>query len=969
MKIFDINKLFEAQQELFEVEMSPSNLKRLASQVDARVGMEFEMIVPDVDDEDYEDQEPEEDYERDERADDIDDIVNFFSSDDDYMGQVNDPSSIREMEEELREKFYEYINEQILEMWKGEEGKEYFVDWVKENVDPDEIAEFAETPEDLFGERNPSKEDYVEFIEKQWDEEGSYYDEAYEAFADEKRDEGDFSERDFLRDIGIEDMSDVNRNIRGYISWPFYHTPYNEYGGGESIEAVGDEFSDAIGKRVYSSTSYHGARRSEDAYSLEPDSSINAGSGEAGLEFISPPMPVDEMFDDLRKVKAWAKKRGCYTNKSTGLHINVSIPNYSLDNLDYVKLAVLLGDKYVLDQFGRIGTQWAKSALDIVKDRAKDRPEDADRLLAQVKSGVEQIASKLLHSGRTDKYTSINTKDNYVEFRSAGGDWLDANFDKIENTLLRFVVALDAACDPEKYKKEYLKGLYKLLKPKDPSSDMSLFAKYMAGQITRSELVNNIESTRKQRFRGKGIGIIQKDQVEEGDWMVEYDDGKKQDVIYIAKNDAVPTEGAAWRVAQKYKPQWFKPDTIEYITVTPFTYGEEIDKLKLYRAEYAHKYTSVVAPDEETAKENVRIMDADYFTSYPNAEIHLTEENASKRQISQMIDWQDNKLKIGQEYIKRPKIWRATGRSNYAGRYYIAAITRDEAIDVAKRLDPDMAESDNFEVYVNDAYPGSDTYEAYTRAQNDMIQQREEREELLRQQQSAEKADIDISNLKTYRVSSMNGFRYIVAENGAEAAELATQLEPDKFPRINELTVQDQSHLSTTSNPVLIKSMYHSQQQTLNSNRDVSRGQVSDEYQTASGGTARLAPGEQLYLVRNNDTGHEVRLAAGSEQNARGRAIRNDPHNFTSGADITVTLLRRPPPAVQGTMGTPQPAFSQPSSSSRISDLRRFIVTNQDDPDSGSVNIAATNIDDAISRARQVQPAWATAGLYARPIG
>ena len=51
--------LYEAQQQLFEVEMSPSNLKKLANKIDgAKVGMEFEMYVPDVDidtgDDDYE---------------------------------------------------------------------------------------------------------------------------------------------------------------------------------------------------------------------------------------------------------------------------------------------------------------------------------------------------------------------------------------------------------------------------------------------------------------------------------------------------------------------------------------------------------------------------------------------------------------------------------------------------------------------------------------------------------------------------------------------------------------------------------------------------------------------------------------------------------------------------------------------------------------------------------------------------
>ena len=55
--------------------------------------------------------------------------------------------------------------------------------------------------------------------------------------------------------------------------------------------------------------------------------------------------------------------------------------------------------------------------------------------------------------------------------------------------------------------------------------------------------------------------------------------------------------------------------------------------------------------------------------------------------------------------------------------------------------------------------------------------------------------------------------------------------------------------------------------------------------------TPRMARDEQMYLVRDENTGHEVRLAAGSEQNARGRAIRNDPNNFTSGSNITVTEI------------------------------------------------------------------------------
>jgi hypothetical protein len=144
----------------------------------------------------------------------------------------------------------------------------------------------------------------------------------------------------------------------------------------------------------------------------------------------------------------------------------------------------------VLEQFGRTGNQYAKSALDIVKTRVQERPGDAALLLNKMRDNLEALATKVIHTGDTSKFTSINTKTGYVEFRSPGGDWLDENFDKIENTLLRFVVALDAAMDPQKYRDEYLKKLYKLLNPagqKDAYGDMvQEFSRYMVYLEQRS---------------------------------------------------------------------------------------------------------------------------------------------------------------------------------------------------------------------------------------------------------------------------------------------------------------------------------------------------------------------------------------------------------------------------------------------------------------------------------------------------
>jgi hypothetical protein len=159
----------------------------------------------------------------------------------------------------------------------------------------------------------------------------------------------------------------------------------------------------------------------------------------------------------------------------------------------------------VLEKFERLGNYYAKSAMQTVRERVAQRPEDATAMLEQMKERLNALATKVIHSGETSKYTSINTKDGYVEFRSPGGDWLASyNEDKgnIENTMLRFVVALDAAMDPEKYRNEYLKKLYKLLAPKGENDTLAYFAKFAAGELPSSALKSFVRQAQLER---KGI--------------------------------------------------------------------------------------------------------------------------------------------------------------------------------------------------------------------------------------------------------------------------------------------------------------------------------------------------------------------------------------------------------------------------------------------------------------------------------
>lgn len=67
----------------------------------------------------------------------------------------------------------------------------------------------------------------------------------------------------------------------------------------------------------------------------------------------------------------------------------------------------------------------------------------------------------------------------------------------------RFVVALDAATNPKKYRKEYLKKLYKLMIESTTSqlekNVISLFVDYASGKLTKPDLVDFIRNVRKKK--------------------------------------------------------------------------------------------------------------------------------------------------------------------------------------------------------------------------------------------------------------------------------------------------------------------------------------------------------------------------------------------------------------------------------------------------------------------------------------
>lgn len=477
---------------VLEAKMSWSSLRSAASSIDARVGIEFEMYVSDVARFERE-AEYEPDYEM-----------------DGYISTGTWQAFVRDL-------------------------KHFFTGAGNSDMSPAEFQTFIETDvrsayvEWAEGEFRAWAEE-VEFS-KWWEEKNPSEDEPPRGSRGYERAMEDFHEARFdgwlMEDYRIDDWLEAE-GIDRYrtfadrfdLNWPYMRDASYD-SGGRPLKEIARSFSHAVGVPCDWSSSYHTKQQSPGRYLMEPDGSLdepNNGS-DAGLEFVSPIFTMEEAVRQLGKVKRWADSTGSYTNGTTGLHINVSLPGYDLSKLDYIKLALFLGDDYVSEQFDRLGSRYAQSAIDDIRSRIviNQNPKTLEGMLDALRRGMMTIASRIIHSGETKKQVTINTKDNRIEFRSPGGDWLEFHYDKIVLAMMRFIVAMDIALDPAKERKEYAKKFYKLLASAIPQSDDTIkyFVQYATGEpgerISATALKELVRDIQQKRYwivvDGRGVPI------------------------------------------------------------------------------------------------------------------------------------------------------------------------------------------------------------------------------------------------------------------------------------------------------------------------------------------------------------------------------------------------------------------------------------------------------------------------------
>jgi len=528
-----------SEQQLDELRMSPGSLRAFAASPEAegiRAGFEAELVFTGLGGEGEYDEDPEPDYDADERAYSIQQVIDFFSNDE--YGYAAYGRDLDNLQDGLDEKYMEWSDDQMYQAFRNEADDlvrkiwlderpmiERVHDYLVEGMDMDdreadriqavgdEAPKFETSSEAAaYMKQNPDYALYVEAVEgaeeileedveQSVKDQDGYYDQALDEFRDDFYVDDDSG---FFSDVGLRWMSDIASEFQ--LMWPVMtYTGQSSEGGfnQENAEQLADSLESALGVKTKVSNNYHSATRDDETWIFEPDMSLDADdSDNMPVEIVSPPMPLEECLRQMENFFTWAESNGAYSNSSTGFHMGVSLP-VTGGQVDYVKLALFLGDEYVLREFGRSGNRFCEAAIKKIRGRVKGNKEAVGGAMELMKHNLLELAQKALEINNHGfgKYTSINPQGGndstrphlergakYIEFRSAGGSNYFEDIDKLKNTLMRYAKAMTVAASPAAERKEYYKKLYKLISPPEGDPALDLFSRFAAGEISSTDL-------------------------------------------------------------------------------------------------------------------------------------------------------------------------------------------------------------------------------------------------------------------------------------------------------------------------------------------------------------------------------------------------------------------------------------------------------------------------------------------------
>ena len=409
----------------------------------------------------------------------ISDKVEEFREDEEYLNDFIDsgggPSS------EAVERYKNNFEEEDPKEYENreEDGWEY-INWVREFVEEE------------------YEEEYIEWLRNEVAEENDLSDEAKELA------EGDFSMDDWV-----------------YDNYSYMSSFLDDYGhdysrGTGDVDGVADRLYSAWIKNSSKFTDYpesgdYGETNTTRAWSVESDSSIEPDEG-AGAELISPVFETPrEMMTEMKSLFDWSENE-FGTNRSTGLHVTMSWHGKNPDTVtvkdeddeffgqegttgpNKLKMALLLGDPYLLAEFGRLKNSYTKSQYNNVLKYA----EGMKRGDAKSFKEFEKMLTKGIDTGKFNSIHFKGEKDriagtNLIEFRIAGGEDYQTMYEKVVKAVVRYSTVMRAGYEESAFRKDYVNAVYRLLR-KSQEVDPKKIKDYESRGIANHKVIDSAKN-------------------------------------------------------------------------------------------------------------------------------------------------------------------------------------------------------------------------------------------------------------------------------------------------------------------------------------------------------------------------------------------------------------------------------------------------------------------------------------------
>ncbi len=174
---------------------------------------------------------------------------------------------------------------------------------------------------------------------------------------------------------------------------------------------------------------------------------------------ITPVLPMSEAKKNLKDIFSWVDVTGGSTNKSTGLHINLSLHGpkpFQPKFIDKKKLIMLSDETWWLKKFKRQNNMFCRPHVDYIKKRfEQEKPKTVDKAL--------ELLDPINDWGHDGLAISFS-RPHYVEFRMLGNTDYVKRWPEIATAIDCFSNVMLASCTTE-WDSIFIKNIKDLAKP------------------------------------------------------------------------------------------------------------------------------------------------------------------------------------------------------------------------------------------------------------------------------------------------------------------------------------------------------------------------------------------------------------------------------------------------------------------------------------------------------------------------